>query len=86
MQVKGYQFRVGHSWRVKDDENGYVVRVTPKKVLYVHDEYIFKRNPVVHHIKIDNPYEIFMLQSSTMFPNQFGLDYYCLVLNILSFL
>ena len=31
-------------------------------------------------------YEIFMLQSSTMFPNQFGLDYYCLVLNILSFL
>jgi hypothetical protein len=27
-----------------------------------------------------------MLQSSTMFPNQFGLDYYCLVLNILSFL
>ena len=53
VQVKGYQFRVGHSWRVKDDENGYVVRVTPKKVLYVHDEDIFKRNPVVHHIKND---------------------------------
>ena len=31
VQVKGYQFRVGHSWRVKDDENGYMVRVTPKK-------------------------------------------------------
>ena len=50
VQVKGYQFRVGHSWRVKDDENGYVVRVTPKKVFYVMETDIFHKKPV-HHIK-----------------------------------
>ena len=53
VQVKGYQFRVGHSWRVKDDENGYVVRVTPKKVFYVMETDIFHKKPVVHHIKND---------------------------------
>lgn len=53
VQVKGYQFRVGHSWRVKDVENGYVVRVTPKKVFYVMETDIFHKKPVVHHIKND---------------------------------
>ena len=53
VQVKGYQFRVGHSWRLKDDENGYVVRVTPKKVFYVMETDIFHKKPVVHHIKND---------------------------------
>ena len=53
VQVKGYQFRVGHSWRVKDDENGYVVRVTPKKVFYVMETDIFHKKPVVHHIEND---------------------------------
>ena len=54
VQVKGYQFRVGHSWRVKDDENGYVVRVTPKKVFYVMETDIFKKEPRIHKIGNDN--------------------------------
>ena len=46
-----HKFRVGNCVRVHNEESGYVVRVTPKKVFYVKETDIFRTEPVIHQIK-----------------------------------
>jgi len=49
-----HKFRVGNCVRVDNEESGYVVRVTPKKVFYVKETDIFHTEPVIHQIGNDN--------------------------------
>ena len=48
-----HKYRVGNCVRVRDLENGYVVRVTPKFVFYVTETDIFKSQPQVRKIGND---------------------------------
>ena len=49
-QPNEHKYKVGNCVRVRNFENGYVVRVTPKIVFYVTETDIFKRQPQVRRI------------------------------------
>jgi hypothetical protein len=53
-QPNEHKYRVGNCVRVRNFENGYVVRVTPKIVFYVTEPDIFKSQAHVRRIGNDN--------------------------------
>ncbi len=53
-QPNEHKYRVGNCVQVRNFENGYVVRVTPKIVFYRTETEIFKSQPQVRRIRNDN--------------------------------
>jgi hypothetical protein len=50
-----HKFRVGDCVQVlHNEDNGYVVRITPKKVFYVKETDIFQTEPIIHQIGNNN--------------------------------
>jgi len=45
-----HKFSVGNCVQVHNEDNGYVVRVTPKKVFYVKETDIFQTETIIHQI------------------------------------